>query len=225
LRLPSPPLLVITDRRNAALPLEQVVAAALRGGCRWLSLREKDLAHDDRVALLGRILALARPFGATVTVHGDLAAALAAGADGIQLPSAGSPAEPRARLGSSALIGLSVHSALEAAHADPTADYVTLSPIFPSASTPGYGPALGSSGLADAVATAAVPVVALGGVIADDVPACLAAGAAGIAVMGAVMAAADPEAATAALVDAISPGVSDPQGQLVSLAEARDREA
>ena len=79
LSLPAP-LLVITDRRGAARPLEEVVAAALRGGCRWLSLREKDLRHEERLALLDRIVALARPFGATVTVHGDLAAAAATGA-------------------------------------------------------------------------------------------------------------------------------------------------
>ena len=71
--LPAPPLLVITDRRRAAGPLEGVVAAALRGGCRWFSLREKDLPRTEQVALLARLLALARPEGARVTVHGDSA--------------------------------------------------------------------------------------------------------------------------------------------------------
>ncbi len=199
MRLPAP-LLLITDRRAAARPLEDVVAAALRGGCRWLSLREKDLAAAERIALLGRIVALARPFGATVTVHGDLAAA--EGADGVHLPAGGSPAAARARLGERALIGLSVHGALEAARVDPAADYVTLSPLFASLSKPGYGPALGVHGLARAVATARVPIVALGGVTVDNLGACLAAGAAGVEVVGAVMAAADPEAATVALVRA-----------------------
>ena len=87
--LPAP-LLVITDRKAATRPLEEVVAAALRGGCRWLSLREKDLRHEERVALLGRIVSLGRPFGATITVHGDLDAAEATGA-GVHLPAGGSP--------------------------------------------------------------------------------------------------------------------------------------
>jgi thiamine-phosphate pyrophosphorylase len=199
LRLPAP-LLVITDRRSAARPLEETVAAALRGGCRWLSLREKDLAHGERVALLERIVALGRSHGATITVHGDVEAAAAAGADGAHLPAGGSPEQARARLGKRALIGLSVHSAIEAATADPAADYVTLSPIFGSISKPGYGPALGVAGLADAAARSRVPVVALGGIAADNVAQCFAAGAAAVAVMGAVMAAADPEAATAALI-------------------------
>jgi thiamine-phosphate pyrophosphorylase len=202
LSLPSR-LLVITDRKGAGQPLEEVVAAALLGGCRWLSLREKDLPHEERLALLQRIVAVARPLGATITVHGDLEAAEATGA-GVHLPASGSPAQARARLGKGALIGLSVHSTHEAARADPAADYVTLSPIFPSIGKPGYGPALGTQGLAEAVAGARVPIVALGGVTADNLAQCFAAGAAAVAAMGAVMAAADPEAATAALVQALA---------------------
>ena len=203
MRLPAR-LLLVTDRRSAARPLEEVVAAALHGGCRWLSLREKDLAHAERVALLDRIVALGRSFGATVTVHGDIEAALAADADGVHLPAGGSPEQARARLGERALIGLSVHGALEAARTDPAADYVTLSPIFGSISKPGYGPALGIRGLADAVANSRVPIVALGGIAADNLTECFTAGAAAVAVMGAVMAAADPEAATASLVRALA---------------------
>jgi thiamine-phosphate pyrophosphorylase len=204
LSLPAPALLVITDRESASRPLEDVIAAALRGGCRWLSVREKELAQEELVALVSRIVSLARPFGATITVHGDLDAAKATGADGVHLPAGGSPAEARARLGPNALIGLSVHSAVEAANADRVADYVTLSPIFLSASKPGYGPPLGAPGLAGAVATSTVPIVALGGITPEHVAECMAAGAAGVAVMGAVMAAADPEAATAALVQAVA---------------------
>ncbi len=117
-------------------------------------------------------------------------------------PAARPPGRGR-KLGDKALIGLSVHSAGEAVDADPEADYVTLSPIFPSASKPGYGPQLGLAGLADAVAGARVPIVALGGIGADNLAGCLAAGAAAVAVMGAVMAAADPEAASRTLLRTI----------------------
>ena len=71
------------------------------------------------------------------------------------------------------------------------ADYVTLSPIFPSASKPGYGPALGTNILGEA-AKLGIPVLALGGVTADKAAACRAAGAAGIAVMGPAMRSSDP---------------------------------
>ena len=202
MRLPAR-LLVITDRKGAVLPLEDMVGAALRGGCRWLSMREKDLEHHERVALLSRIVALGRSCGATITVHGDIEAAATAGADGVHLPAGGAPEQARARLGKRALIGLSVHSAVEAAAAASAADYVTLSPIFGSISKPGYGPALGLQGLADAALRARVPIVALGGITADNLGPYLAAGAAAVAVMGAVMAAANPEAATAAIVKAL----------------------
>ena len=200
--LPAP-LLLVTDRQRASQPLQAVVAAALRGGARWLSLREKDLDHAERVVLLAEMVSLGRPFGATVIVHGDIEAALEAGADGVHLPSDGSPAQARDRLGDRALIGLSVHSGAEATSVDQAVDYVTLSPIYPSPSKPGYGPALGPAGLSSAVATAKVPIVALGGIGCENATDCLARGATAVAVMGGVMAAADPEAATSEILRAI----------------------
>jgi thiamine-phosphate pyrophosphorylase len=83
------------------------------------------------------------------------------------------------------------------------ADYVTLSPVFLTESKPGYGPALGLEGLAAAVAAAKGPVIALAGITAANAAACIRAGAAGVAVMGEVMRAADPEATVRALVEAI----------------------
>jgi len=66
-------------------------------------------------------------------------------------------------------------------------DYVTLSPVFATASKPGYGPALGPHGLSALTVETATPVYALGGVHPPDVADCLAAGATGVAVMGPVM--------------------------------------
>ncbi len=205
MKLPSPPLLVITDRRQAPGPIEEVARAAFSAGCRWLSLREKDLAPDQRLALLRRLVALGRGWDAVVTVHEDVAAAIAADAAGVHLPGAGSPLAARRRLGGSALIGLSAHNAADIARAAAEgADYVTLSPIFASASKPGYGPALGLEGLAAGAGLADLPVVALGGLDEGNVVPCLAAGAAGVAVMGAVMAAKDPASSVARLVKVLS---------------------
>jgi thiamine-phosphate pyrophosphorylase len=192
--LPVPPLLVISDRRQARQPLQQVAEAAFAGGCRWFSLREKDLPPDERRALLGALVTLGRRFGAVVTAHEDIEAVAAVGADGVHMPTGGSPAGARARL-PGALIGASAHSADEAAALlRAGADYVTASPVFVTASKPGYGPALGLDGLARIVAAARGPVVALGGITPENAAACLAAGACGIAVMGEVMRAADPQA-------------------------------
>jgi thiamine-phosphate pyrophosphorylase len=192
--LPVPPLLVISDRRQARQPLPQVVDAVFAGGCRWFSLREKDLPPEERRALLGDLVTLGHRFGAVVTAHEDIEAVAAMGADGVHLPSGGSPGEARARL-PGALIGASAHSADEAAALlRAGADYVTLSPVFVTPSKPGYGPALGLDGLACIVGQVPGDIIALGGITAENAAACLAAGARGIAVMGEVMRAADPQA-------------------------------
>ncbi len=202
--LPVPPLLVISDRAQARRPIEEIAAAVLDGGCRWFSLREKDLPADARCRLLAALVALGHRYGAVVTVHDDVEAAIAAGADGVHLPG-GAIVEPvRARL-PAALIGASAHSPTEAAAAlRAGADYVTLSPVFPSASKPGYGPALGLDGLAKLVAEVPGAVVALGGVTAANAAACRRAGAAGVAVMGEAMRAADPRKAVENILRALA---------------------
>ena len=78
--LPDPPLLVVTDRHQARLPLADVIRAALSAGCRWVSMREKDLSDDDQIALASTLLPIARRHGARLTVHGDAALAKACGA-------------------------------------------------------------------------------------------------------------------------------------------------
>ena len=201
--LPKPGLLVISDRSQARRPLVEVAGATLAGGCRWFSLREKDLPAAERRALLAELVALGRAHDATVTVHDDIETAIATGAGGVHLPAGGDPRVARARL-SGRLIGASAHSAGEAAALiEAGADYVTVSPVFLTDSKPGYGPALGLDGLAATVTLAKGPVVALAGITPANAAACIQAGAAGVAVMGEIMRAADPEAAVRALVAAI----------------------
>jgi len=199
-------LLVISDRRQARRPLEELAEAAFAGGCRWFSLREKDLPPAERRALLGALVVLGHRWGAIVTVHNDIDAAAMADAGGVHLPSGGSPAAARLRL-PGALIGASAHSAEEAsALLSAGADYVTVSPVFLTVSKPGYGPALGTDGLARIVERVAGPVIALGGVTAANAASCRAAGAQGVAVMGEVMRAADPRAAVEAILREIRSG-------------------
>jgi thiamine-phosphate pyrophosphorylase len=201
--LPSPPLLIISDRSQARRPLPEIAAATFAGGCRWFSLREKDLPPSERRALLADLVALGRRYGATVMAHDDLDAVIATRAGGVHLPGGGDPAAARALL-PRALIGVSAHSAAEAAALIKAgADYVTISPIFLTDSKPGYGPALGLAGLAKAVTAAGGPVIALAGINPANARSCIDAGAAGIAVMGEIMRATDPEATVRALIRAI----------------------
>ncbi|MEE8444634.1 MAG: thiamine phosphate synthase [Alphaproteobacteria bacterium] len=195
--LPRPPLLFISDRRI------EIAESALAGGCRWISLREKQLAPADRLALLRQLLELAEPFGAVITVHADVEAARRAGAAGVHLPAGNEAGAARRALGPDALIGLSTHDEDEISRAARDgADYVTFSPIFTSPGKPGYGPALGIEALREA-ARSGLPILALGGVTAETAPDCLEAGARGVAVMGAIAAAADPAAAAAGLIAAL----------------------
>jgi thiamine-phosphate pyrophosphorylase len=202
--LPAPPILLITDRKQAGKPLELVVAGALRGGCRWISVREKDLPAAQQTALAHQLVGLAASFGARIMLHGDPRIVREAGLFGVHLPTRGDVRAARTALGPAAWVSTSVHSfdeLLTAAAAG--ADAVTLSPIFASASKPGYGPALGLEALAESTRRSPVPIIALGG-IADDsgVRACLEAGAAGVALMGVIMRAADPAATMADLIQA-----------------------
>jgi thiamine monophosphate synthase len=186
-------LLLLTDRRAANRPLTEVIQAAVAGGARHVVLRERDLPRPDRLALAERLRVLLAPAGGRLIVAGPDPL----GGDAVHLPAAGPYPPPPL-----ALVGRSCHDAAELARLS-TEDYATVSPVFPTRSKPGYGPPLGVAGLRALVSSTRWPLLALGGVASADVAAaCLAAGASGVAVMGAVMRAADPTDLVAALLSA-----------------------
>jgi thiamine-phosphate pyrophosphorylase len=172
------PLLVLTDRTQCPDgDLLSTVDTAVAVGARAVVLREKDLPADDRRRLAAALHALLAPAGGVLLVAGPPLCA-----SPIHLAARDAFPDPRPDL-----VGRSCHDATELRRAATEAcDYVTLSPVFASPSKPGYGPALGLAGLAS-LATDGPPVYALGGIRPDDVSGCLAAGARGVAVMGAVM--------------------------------------
>jgi thiamine-phosphate pyrophosphorylase len=181
-------VVVLTDRRIARRPLTQVVADAVAGGAGWVVLRERDLAYELRRALADALRSLLPPGRLIVAGPDPL------GGGAVHLAAA-EPLPPGAPL-----IGRSCHDSAELAQLTGES-YVTLSPVYPTTTKPGYGPALTPRGAA--ALAPAVPWLALGGVdTAERVAACVDAGAAGVAVLGAVMGAADPRAATRDLADA-----------------------
>ena len=182
-----PPLLVLTDRaRCPGGDLRSTVEAAVEAGARAVVLREKDLPPAERGRLAAELRTLLAPVDGVLLVAGPAP-------PGVATHLAARDPFPAER---PALVGRSCHDAAELrAAAAEGCDYVTLSPVFASASKPGYGPVLGLDGLAAHVASASgTPVYALAGVRPDDVPGCLAAGAHGVAIMGAAMR--DPGAVT-----------------------------
>lgn len=201
--LPAP-LLVVTDRHQAVLPLARVIEEVLAAGVRWIWLRDRDLERAARQDLVYSLRAETRACRAHLTVGGDVALAMQAGADGVQLAADADVAAVRQQLGAHAVIGVSAHRLAEVERAARGgADYVTLSPIFASASKPGYGPELGAQAIAEATGVG-IPIVALGGVTATTAAECLEAGAAAVAVMGEVMRAADPAAVVRDILAVVS---------------------
>jgi thiamine-phosphate pyrophosphorylase len=178
-----PRLLVLTDRTQCA-SLPATVATAVRHGARVVVLREKDLPSDQRADLARSMASVLDTVGGLLIVSGGWSDVDSVGSvDGVHLASADPVPSPRPKV-----LGRSCHDAAELARASrEECDYVTLSPVFPSPSKPGYGPPLGPSGLAALIPPSGPAVYALGGVTPDRVAACRSAGAFGVAVMGAVM--------------------------------------
>ena len=178
-------LLVVTDRRLAARDLASVVDDAVSAGARWVWFRDKDLERRERLALARQILA-AIGGRAVMTVGSDIGLAVELGLKAVHLPMSADVAEVRQRLGAEAIIGLSAHSLVDVALAKANgADYVTLSPIFATASKPGYGPTLGLDILKGATALG-IPIIALGEIKPGLAKPVINEGVDGIAVMGGI---------------------------------------
>jgi len=188
---------LITDRRLAAdLParLDRALAG-LPPGLAAVHLREQDLGGAALLALARRLLPVVRARRQRLLVNDRADVALAAGADGVHLPSAGLPAgAARALLGPAALVGVSCHGAGEVRRAlDGGADFATFGPVWDTPSKRPYGAPVGLAALADGVALG-LPLVALGGVTPENAAQARAAGAAGVAVIRAWLEGPDPAA-------------------------------
>jgi thiamine-phosphate pyrophosphorylase len=191
-RLPRPAILLVTDRRQARRPLAEVVEDALAAGCRWVSVREKDLPAAEQIVLVQTLLPLASRYNACVCVHGEATLAKEANADGLHLSAGSDCRAARNLLGAEKLIGVSIHTKTEAQTIDPgVVDYAIAGPMFETSSKPGYGPAFGRKGLAQIVNATRIPILAIGGISPARAADVVAAGAIGVAVMGSVMRAAD----------------------------------
>ncbi|WP_433127330.1 thiamine phosphate synthase [Micromonospora sp. CA-240977] len=203
----TPPsgVVVLTDRLVARGALDKVVAGVVAGGVRWVVLRERDLPRVERAALAADLRAILADVGGTLVVAGPDPL----GGDAVHLPAAGPYPPP-----THGVVGRSCHHRTELNRLT-TEHYATVSPVWPTKTKPGYGPPLEPDGLRKLVESSPVPVLALGGVeTPEQVTACVRAGAAGVAVLGALMRAADPCAAAAALtsayVEAVTPELPQP---------------
>lgn len=181
-----------------------VCRAAVRGGATMIQVRWKDGTPADIVEL-ARALVDALPVPILVNDRVDVA--VAAGAAGAHLGWEDVPLAPlRPHLPAGFLLGISVGSADEAARAASLpADYWSVGPCFSTPTKPDAGSALGPEGFAGLarLAPEGMPVIGIGGITAANATAIVAAGAAGVAVIGAVMSARDPESAARAVAVAV----------------------
>ena len=181
------------------------VERALCGGVRAVQFREKDLSTRERFELGVALRGITSEFGAKLFVNGDAALARAIRADGVHLPVEGLPVDVcRKVLGPEMFIGVSTHSIDEAKEAKSNgADFVTYGPVFYTQSKAMYGSPVGLESLRTICAKIGLPVFALGGVGSDNIEDVISAGARGVAMISAILAADDVRSAAAQIAECV----------------------
>lgn len=204
---PAESLYLITDRRNTReRPLIDMLERALAGGVRLVQLREKDLGGRELLELARSLRVLADKYGAKLLVNDRMDVARLARADGVHLGTRGFLArDARAFLGEDSIIGVSTHNMDEALAAEfEGADFITFGPVYSTPSKASYGEPVGLDALVRVSAKARVPVYAIGGLTAERIKEVVSAGATGVALISAVMAAEDVRAAAKKILDELS---------------------
>ncbi len=184
------------------------IRLALEGGCKWVQLRMKD-APDEQVAQLGvQARELCDRYGAKLILDDRVNLVVQTGADGVHLGKNDMPI-PQAReiLGPGKIIGGTANTFEDiVAHWKSGADYIGCGPFRFTTTKKNLSPILGLEGYRDIVARMkdagiTLPLVAIGGITAEDIPAILETGVDGIAVSGTVLRAEDPAAEMAKLIE------------------------
>ena len=200
----TPCLMLITDRaRLRGRSLEEVASQAVEGGASVVQLRERDLPTGELYDLAITLRAVLRG-RALLLVNDRVDVALAVGADGVHLPEHSLPGKAvRALVSEGCILGRSVHSVDAAVRAEAEgADFVQIGAVYETKSKPEGTP--GGVELVRAVADAVrLPVIAVGGITAENVAEVVEAGADGVAVIGAILDEDDAERAAERLHSAL----------------------
>jgi thiamine-phosphate pyrophosphorylase len=176
----------------------EIAAMAAEGGAECVQLRDKRLSRDELLAVAREVLRICRRFTVPVIINDSVEVAADTGADGVHLGRSDTSI-PRARetLGPDKIIGGSAGSLEEMIAVERDgADYAGFGHVFPTGSKSKPGRPVGLDTLSKAVRAARIPVIAIGGIDADNLASVMAAGAWGAAVIGAVCGSDDPVRAT-----------------------------
>ncbi|BCA54279.1 putative thiamine-phosphate synthase [Nitrospira sp. KM1] len=200
-------LLVVTDRHQTmGRPLGMVLEQAARAGPFAVQVRERDLSGGALLAIARELAAWSTRDAHPLLINDRIDVALAVERAGVHLRSDSFPLTVARRLlGPDRLLGISVHSVEEAMKADAEgADYIIFGPLYETPSKAAFGPPLGLRRLEEACKLVQRPIVGIGGITVDRVRDVCAAGAFGVAVISAILSAADVKRRTHELLNALS---------------------
>lgn len=199
-------LYVITDETIAGGRTHAEIAReAVLGGADIIQLRDKGLSCAELAAIGREIVMLTRKSGAAFIINDRLDVAIACGAGGVHLGQDDMPVSTARQLAPEGFIlGVSVGSVAEALEAERGgADYIAVSPVFPTSSKDNAGPGCGLDCLRKIRRAVSIPVIAIGGINRTNVRGVIEAGADGIAVISAVVSSPDIAAAARDLKDLV----------------------
>lgn len=185
-------LYLITDRRlfGSTITFFTAIEEALKGGVKAVQLREKDLGTRELLDMAKTLRTMTCRYGAKLFINDRVDVALAADADGIHLGSASIPVYAARKIAGERLsIGVSTHGNEEAERAEKEgADFITLGPVYETASKARYGRPLGTDIIKKIKEAASIPIFAIGGITTDRIREVVNSGADGIALISAILA-------------------------------------
>lgn len=186
------------------------IRMALEGGCRWIQLRMKDAPAEEIIACAEEVLPLCRRHGAKFLLDDHVELVRQLGADGVHLGKNDMPVdEARKILGPDIIIGGTANTIEDIIRLHKQgADYIGCGPFRFTTTKKNLSPILGLDGYKSIVLKMKelginLPIVAIGGITVEDIPAVMETGVSGIALSGAILGAPDPVEMTARIIETI----------------------
>jgi thiamine-phosphate pyrophosphorylase len=204
-------LYLVTDRGACREKgMLELIGEAVAGGASLVQLREKEAGTAEFLSLAREVLDLLRPLGVPLLINDRVDVALAAGADGVHVGQDDMPVRDVRRLaGDSMLVGLTVNSLEQVLEAEALpVDYLGAGPAFATRSKQTSKPVLGPRGIQHLRSHTTRPLVAIGGIDAENAGEIIRAGADGIAVISALCSSGSPRLAAETLLRAVRDGRS-----------------
>lgn len=186
------------------------IKMALEGGCRWIQLRMKDAPAEEIIACAEEVLPLCRRHGAKFLLDDHVELVRRLGADGVHLGKNDMPVdEARKILGPDIIIGGTANTIEDIIRLHKQgADYIGCGPFRFTTTKKNLSPILGLDGYKSIVLKMKelgidLPIVAIGGITVEDIPAVMGTGVSGIALSGAILGAPDPVEMTVRIIETI----------------------